>query len=171
MGGNWYGFVKLRSRVSDKQLLPPACWLQWLDYDIKEEETLLLWYTCLRHGGKKTRTAWRTEAIAPLTIIPLSLLQSSISQNVHRFFPCLHFSKTDLTLVHLKFLSPRLWYFFNKYLRFFERFLSHFPNTSFHISQRPLQTSNLNLQLLSYCAVQFCLRTQSFFCTFLQFPF
>ena len=106
MGGNWYGFVKLRSRVSDKQLLPPACWLQWPDYDIKE----ILWcseiyarYTCLRHGGKKTRTAWRTEAVAPLTIIPLSPLQSSNSQNFHTVVPCLHFSKTDFSLVHLHF--------------------------------------------------------------------
>ena len=39
-------------------------------------------YTCLRHGGKKTRTAWRSEAVAPLSMIPLSPLYNLLSLKI-----------------------------------------------------------------------------------------
>ena len=74
---------------------------------------------------------------SPLFLFPLyNLLTLKIfTQSSHVCISQKQIIPWSTSIFHVKFLSPLLWYFFYKSLRFF----SHFPNTSFHISQRPFR--------------------------------
>ena len=70
---------------------------------------------------------------SPLFLFPP--LQSSISQNFHRFVPCLHFSKTAYSLVHLHFPCH---VFVSAPLIFFQQISQIFRKILFYISRTPL---------------------------------